>query len=75
MSPQWIWVKSDTPPKCKLSKWEKQSRVAEAEEFLRTFFRPRFVARRHNDQWIVIADDLSLPAAFDEMRTNPWFQF
>lgn len=135
MSRQWIWVKSDIPPKCKLSKWEKQARVAEAEEFLRTYYRPTFVrpppvhpefnyvidfcanwhgsylrcvakyacpepdaltpffevpfarlgcfgrdrynlwARRHNDQWIVLAEDLTLLQAFAEMRGNPWFQF
>lgn len=133
---QWIWVKSDIPPKCKLSKWEKQERVAKAQEFIRTFYRPQFVkppppnpvgnyvvdfdacwrgsylrftakyacpgshalapffehpfarlgyfggrdrynlwARRHNDQWIVIAEDLTLDGGFAEMRENPWFQF
>jgi hypothetical protein len=136
MSRHYVWMKSDTPPKCKLSKWEKASRVAEAEKLLATFYRPRFVqppptshsfnyivgfsanwhgaylrfivryacpgptaispffeipfarlgyfggrdcynlwARRHNDQWLVLAEDLTLPAAFEEMRTNPWFQF
>ena len=135
MSRQWIWVKSDTPPMCKLTKWEKQARVADAEKFLRTFYRPRFVApppanpkfnyvvdfsvcwhgsylrftaeyasrdpdalsplfevsfarlgyfgpdrynlwaRRHNDQWIVLAEDLTLSDAFAEMRANPWFHF
>ncbi len=136
MSSQWIWAKSDTPPKCKLTKWQKQARVAEAEEFLRSYYRPTFVkppppnpkfnyivdfsvvwhgsylrftvkyacpgpralapsfevpfarlgyfggrdcynlgARRHNDQWIVLAEDLTLQAAFAEMRANPWFGF
>lgn len=41
------------------------------------FARDRFNlwARRHNDQWIVIASDLTLDAAFAEMRTNPRFHF
>jgi hypothetical protein len=136
MSRHYVWMKSDTPPQCKLSPWEKASRVAEAEKLLATVYRPRFVlpppanprfnyivgfsanwhgsylrfivryacpgpnalspfferpfarlgyfgvrdcynlwARRHNDQWLVLAEDLTLPAAFEEMRTNPWFQF
>jgi len=33
------------------------------------------VARRHNDQWMVLAADLTLREAFAEMRTNPWFRF
>lgn len=131
-----VWMKSDIPPTCKLSKWEKASRVAEAEKLLATYYRPRFVlpppakpefnyvtgfsanwrgsylrfiahyacpspdayspsfdlpfarlgyfggrncynlwARRHNDEWIVLAEDLTLPAAFEEMKSNPWFQF
>lgn len=134
MSRQWIWARSDLPPKCKLSKWEKEARVALAETFLRTFYRPKFVrpppedpqlnyvvdfsvgwhgaylrftakyacpgpnaltpffevpfarlgyfggldrynlwARRHNDQWIVLAEDLKLTDCFAEMRANPWF--
>ncbi|MBM3852817.1 MAG: hypothetical protein FJ399_06635 [Verrucomicrobia bacterium] len=32
-------------------------------------------ARRHNDQWIVITDDLTFGACLAEMRTNSWFQF
>jgi hypothetical protein len=32
-------------------------------------------ARRHNDQWMVLASDLTLDAAFAEMRSNPWFHF
>ena len=135
MSRQWIWVRSDTPPKCKLPPWEKQALVAKAHELIRTFYRPQFVqpppkehignyvvdfsvrwrgayllftakyacphpdalapffehnfarlgwfnpercnlwGRRHNDQWILIADDLTLAACFEEMRANPWFQF
>lgn len=136
MSRQYVWMRSDTPPKCKLSKWEKASRVSAAETLLATYYRPQFVlpppanpqcnyitgfsaswhgaylrfiahyacpspdayapsfdspfarlgyfggrdcynlwARRHNNEWIVLAEDLTLPAAFEEMRTNPWFQF
>ncbi len=30
-------------------------------------------ARRHNDEWIVLAEELSLQSCFDEMRSNPWF--
>lgn len=135
MSSEWIWVRSDIPPKCKLTKWERQARVKEAEELLRVFYRPQFIspppknpqfnyivdfsaswhgsylrftakyacpgptaiapffevpfarlgyfrpdrynlwARRHNDQWIVIADDMTLPECFAEMRNNPWFHF
>ena len=136
MARQMVSMKSDSPPKCNLTKREKASRVAEAEKLLATFYRPRFVrpppedqrfnyivgfsanwhgaylrfivryacpgptalspffelpfarlgyfggrdcynlwARRHNDQWIVLAEELTLPAAFEEMRTNPWFQF
>jgi hypothetical protein len=136
MSRQWIWVQSNTPPKCKLAKWEKQARLAKVEEFLRTYYRPQFVkpppanpefnyivdfsagwhgsylrlsvkyacpspralapsferafarmgyfggsdrynlwARRHNDQWIVMARNLTLEACFAQMRQNPWFEF
>lgn len=135
MSRQWIWVQSDTPPKCKLGPWEKRSLVGQAESFIQTFYRPTFVkpptkngqfnyavdfsarwhgscllftakyacpgpdaltpffehnfarlgyfdrdrynlwVRRHNDQWLVIARDLTLDACFAEMRTNPWFHF
>jgi hypothetical protein len=136
MSRHYVWMKSDTPPQCKLSPWEKASRVAEAEKLLATFTAPALCsrrprirgsttssaspptgtaptsgsscayacpgpnalspfferpfarlgyfgvrdcynlwARRHNDQWLVLAEDLTLPAAFEEMRTNPWFQF
>ena len=32
-------------------------------------------ARRHNDQWLVIASGVTLDACFAEMRTNPWFHF
>jgi hypothetical protein len=32
-------------------------------------------ARRHNDQWIVLAEDVTLAGAFPEMRTNPCFHF
>lgn len=135
MSRNFIWVKSDTPPKCKLDRWAKQAFVAQAEAFIADFYRPTFInpppadpqfntiiefsarwhgsyllltakyacpgpnalspsfethfarlgyfnsgrfnlwARRHNDQWIVLASDLTLDAAFAEMRTNPWFHF
>lgn len=135
MSRDWIWMRSDIPPKCKLDRWKKQTLVAQADELIRTFYRPQFVqpvpedhrfnhvvdfsarwhgaylifnakyacpgphaitpffdhnfarigwfrpercnlwARRHNDQWIVIADDLTFDACLAEMRANPWFQF
>lgn len=32
-------------------------------------------ARRHNDQWMVIDQGRTLHQCFEEMRTNPWFQF
>ncbi len=135
MSSQWSWAKSETPPKCKLTKWEKQSLVGEAESFLTTFYRTEFLkpapvnpqfnyivafsvrwygpylrfsatyacpvpsaiapffespfarlgyfsrdrynlwARRHNDQWVVMDEDLTLSGCFTAMRENPWFQF
>lgn len=135
MSRQYIWVLSDTPPKCKLERWAKQALVAQAEAFIADFYLPTFVqpppadpqfnyitdffarwhgayllltatyacpapnalspsfdtnfarlgyfardrfnlwARRHNDQWLVLARDLTLDAAFTEMRANPWFHF
>jgi hypothetical protein len=31
-------------------------------------------ARRHNDEWIVLEDDLTLEKCFAEMKTNPWFE-
>ena len=43
MSRQWVWMKTDTPPKCRLSKWQKADRLAEAEKLLETYYRPRFV--------------------------------
>lgn len=41
------------------------------------FDRDRFNlwTRRHNDQWMVLASDLTLNDAFAEMRSNPWFHF
>lgn len=131
----WTRGPSKFPQKCKLTKWEKQMRVAEAEKFLTAYHRPTYIVpppanprwnyivgfsatwhgsylrfnaryacpfpdapapffevgfarlgyfhrdrynlwgRRHNDQWIVIAEDLTLAEGFAEMRTNPWFQF
>ena len=135
MSGEWTWMKSSLPPKCTLSKWEKAARVAQAEEFLRAYYRPTFIrpppenprfnyivdffahwhgsylrfnaryacpgptaltpffetpfarlgyfhrdrynvwARRHNDQWIVVEEGLTLRECFDTMRENPWFHF
>jgi hypothetical protein len=42
------------------------------------YFRPEawsLWARRHNDQWIVIENELPLEQCFEEMRNNPWFHF
>lgn len=135
MSRNYVWARSDTPPKCTLERWARQAFVARAETFLADFYRPTFLkppqtdphsnyvvdfsarwhgayllftaiyacrgphatvpsfdtnfarlgyfardrfnlwARRHNDQWIVLADNLTLDAAFAEMRANPWFHF
>jgi len=125
---------TNIPPKCKLTKWQKQSLQAEADKFVAEFYRPtlqppppnplgnyivgfstrwrgaylHFIAtyacsgsnalypcfdtpfarlgyfapdswniwaRRHNDEWMVIDQRLTLPQCFAEMRTNPWFQF
>jgi len=30
---------------------------------------------RHNDEWLVIQDGLTLQECFSEMRENPWFHF
>ena len=72
MSRKWIWMRSDTPPKCKLTPFFDHN-------FARIgWFRPErcnLWARRHNDQWIVIADDLTFDGCLAEMRTNPWFHF
>ena len=41
------------------------------------YFRPdswNIWARRHNDQWMLLGDGMTLPECFEEMRTNPWFQ-
>lgn len=43
MSRNFIWVKSDTPPKCKLDRWAKQALVAKAEAFIADFYRPTFI--------------------------------
>lgn len=136
MTNQWIWAKTDIPPKCKLGPGEKQERVAAATALIRSFYEPDFLrpppadpqfnyitgfsvrwygsylrftatyacpgpnalapsfehhfarlgyfgsrdrynlwARRHNDEWIVLADELTLEGCFDEMRANPWFHF
>ncbi|MEK7705981.1 MAG: hypothetical protein AAB426_13545 [Myxococcota bacterium] len=31
-------------------------------------------ARRHTEEWIVIADDLTLDHCLEQLRTNPWFE-
>ena len=43
MNRGWTWMRSVTPPKCTLSRGQKQEVVAEAEELLRTLHRPQFV--------------------------------
>ena len=135
MSQQWVWVKSNTPPKCKLAKYEKQAIQAKADQFVASYYRPHFIkppppepqanyiddfstrwhgayfyftaryacpgpntislffdidfarlgyfsrdnynlwARRHNDQWMLLYENVALPACFERMQNDPWFQF
>jgi hypothetical protein len=32
-------------------------------------------ARRHNDQWMVLGHQMTMEECFEQMRSNPWFQF
>lgn len=135
MANKGVWVRTGVPPKCKLTKWQKESFRAVADEFIRDFYRPTYLkpppkdpqfnyivgfstkwhgaylqfiahyacpgpnamspsfdlafarlgyfrddawslwARRHNDEWVVLGHQLTLEECFEEMRTNPWFQF
>lgn len=40
MPRNYVWMRTDTPPKCKLTKWEKQSLQAQADQFVNEFYRP-----------------------------------
>ena len=31
------------------------------------------LARRHNDQWMVLGHQMTMEECFQEMRNNPWF--
>lgn len=46
----WIWAPTDTPPKCKLSKWQKQSLLAQADKLVNEFYKPTFIKPPAKDQ-------------------------
>lgn len=35
----WVWAPTNIPPKCKLTKWQKESLQAEADKFVAEFYR------------------------------------
>jgi hypothetical protein len=133
MGQQWIWVKTNIPPKNPVSKAVKEWMLAKAQAFLKEhyiahippppknpnwsyvidykvkwrgsylyfmakyacpspnaispeievgfarlgcFSRDRFSlwARRHNDQWLMIEEGLSLEECFERMKEDPWFE-
>jgi hypothetical protein len=43
MPREWTWAPTNIPPKCKLSKWQKQSLQADADQFVAEFYRPAFI--------------------------------
>ena len=43
MSPQYVWVRTGIPPKCKLSAFEKAAIKSKADELLEEHFRPLYV--------------------------------
>ena len=132
MRGNYVWMRTEIPPKCKLSKWQKQGLQREAAQFVAEFYKPaikplpddlrfnyivdystkwhgaylQFIAkyacpgpnalspffesifarlgyfrpdswniwaRRHNDQWMLLGSEMTIPECFEEMRTNPWF--
>ena len=133
MAPQVTWVKTNTPPKNRLSKYQKLDILRRAQHFteehykaqlapppkkrpfnyiidylvkwrgsylyfiakyacpgpnalspqfdhmfarLGCFTKDRFNlwARRHNDEWIVLDEALTLEQCFERMADDPWFQ-
>jgi hypothetical protein len=133
MARQWIWIKTNRPPKNAASKPVKDRILVQAQRFLNEHYKahtpprpkhaqwnyvidytvkwrgpylyfiakyacpsPRAIspefevsfarlgyfgqdrfnlwARRHNDQWLIIDDNLSLEACFKCMEKNPWFE-
>ena len=40
MPRNYAWIRTDTPPKCQLSKLEKQSLQTQADQFVTAFYRP-----------------------------------
>src|SRR5207249_1554382 len=43
MPVEWAWMRTGIPPKCKLTKWRKESLKARADEFVNDFYEPTFV--------------------------------
>ena len=40
MPGNYVWIPTGIPPKCKLSKWQKQSLQSEADRFVAEFYKP-----------------------------------
>ena len=40
MPRNYVWMPTEIPPKCKLSKWQKQSLQCEADQFVTEFYKP-----------------------------------
>jgi hypothetical protein len=41
MPRNYVWMPTEIPPKCKLSKWQKQSLQGEADQFVAEFYKQR----------------------------------
>ena len=56
MPRDWIWARTDTPPRCKLSKWEKQRLQQQADQFLAEVYKPAIKPPPKKAQFNYIVD-------------------
>ena len=57
MPGQWTWAPTNIPPKCKLTKWQKQSLPSEADQFVAEFYKLTFLTPpKKNEQFNYIVD-------------------
>ena len=43
MPKEWVWVQTGIPPKCKLSKWQKEALKAKADKFVQDYYKATFI--------------------------------
>ena len=56
MPRSYVWMPTNTPPKCQLTKWEKQSLQAEADHFVAEFYKPSIKSPPQDAQFNYIVD-------------------